>query len=1651
MNCVNINHPEFKKLLSDSGLNQEILKVKVGVWQSNNGLSNFPTLEDLNNERKAFQPLEINTDDIDNTILKFKEKNNLPGDMMVISLNKLSFDVKNQVLSDASKINKQAYLEGFDSGFNPLLEYKINSNSTLSNTEKIIVNTQNINDFKEFMNLKNINNQAQDSKLKEEMFDEDDNIQGEEQLFSPISNDDFLEDDLFDNNILSLHEWKNNRIKIKEKLEEIRNNYYKYNKLDKIKEINNLIEDLDNQINSIDTDDVNTVYEQTLEEITILSEILDNVDADPKNASNIIETSDMVNRVNALKQFFLATDITTNISYRDIEDTTNFNFYQQIKKMIPENDRIYLEHKIQSLSDSLERRTTDIVKSILINDDLIQYHLSNDKITLDDISKLNEYIENGDIDIDSLAKFFLGAYSGGGILGSLLASTRDKKLNEERGHVQERINSLMLSYKKLMSIKLPGSNLSIETLLYNKDVNGVRTNSLINRYTKSFNDSIKLLGLAKKEYYKNKNSNTYSDYMNYMKENFHAINPMKIKSIRDKYSNNTYIGKYFNQTDSDIDNYEKELIDKLGKTYFDIEIEKLTKHIDNFVEINETSGLSEQQLYIQNPFEFINNFESDNYNKADVNSNFRLDTKFITLIPKLDNKNYFNEDFSNIEKHPNSKELTDFYKDAYSLLNEYINPTLQSEGIYNNNLSLLEFETITENEIVKQLSLFGRVWHGLINSYYTMLNRYVDPNINRLNTLGVIDRKLQVGNVSYGKHEKRKLTEIYKRKSLNELYKIADKKGLNYTKPVTKVEEINFKDNISMSLAQSDINESTSMNLFDIINTSLEIAVNIRARKQTIGTLDTLKRYLAIMSKKNKNDTANNSLSNINDFLTVWADTNIYGYKYVGDISNLDKRNADRASLLTNIAKKEINFLPKNYNEAEKKLRKRLKEDLKNTSFDEEFNFSYKNIKYFKKKLNYFYKDNNGNVVKMTEKEFTKLYTDKLHDEIKELGTKVTTGSLMLGVMSNYIIKFLSENIRGGWMNRFQGVQSSLNKIASEEYNFGEKEYNKARYFLRGTNTRKYFFSDSFTKTKRGKRVQTAKMLLETLQLLQSRADDFSLQTQSDIARFGSKLTQFRMDFSINNPEWKNQAELILAFLQTVMVESNQKDNEGNPVMKPLFDGYDFIFKPGTLELKDEFDNEKNRTMWVNFENYEGKNDALLVTNTSKSLIHKTQGNYDNSDLIYAQSFVFGRLITMFKKYQFEATHEQYGTQKLDLRRGLLDVKGRKINLFEHTPTALMYILGQQNTIFTSVAASLLGASIAISTPLLLVGLGATVLPVGIMLYKSKINMRNTFDKKELLLSFDFAKEVAMRTANTLFSLPTYGKVHPFRNNISKINNKESAVKRGLTERDRKQLSENAQELASKFSIYTGSFLMSLALKSLYLMLKGPDDDEDEEVFLDKIVNVEKSMNAVINSRNSLISEIDKYTNPSAFKDDLTVMIFLQSLNNSYRYFKNIDKEQDKDGLVVATNIAKNLPIQTVLSNQVLKGINPERAIFEDERVYMTTDELDNKILKRGLKGQEEKLKRNIKDERKILKLKISKEIEKQVIEELPDASNRSIEKEVNKRTIKEMRRYNKRPSESYIEVYEELMDANGKSEEFKKYKLEYDETESLKEKLQSN
>lgn len=51
--CININHPEFKKLVEESKMNPLILKSKVGVWQEKNDTYDFPTLEELLNDNQT--------------------------------------------------------------------------------------------------------------------------------------------------------------------------------------------------------------------------------------------------------------------------------------------------------------------------------------------------------------------------------------------------------------------------------------------------------------------------------------------------------------------------------------------------------------------------------------------------------------------------------------------------------------------------------------------------------------------------------------------------------------------------------------------------------------------------------------------------------------------------------------------------------------------------------------------------------------------------------------------------------------------------------------------------------------------------------------------------------------------------------------------------------------------------------------------------------------------------------------------------------------------------------------------------------------------------------------------------------------------------------------------------------------------------------------------------------------------------------------------------------------------------------------------------------------------------------------------------------------------------------------------------------------
>lgn len=53
--CVNINHPEFKKLLNQSSLDPISLAADISIWQDKNDTDLFPTLEQLSNGEILYQ------------------------------------------------------------------------------------------------------------------------------------------------------------------------------------------------------------------------------------------------------------------------------------------------------------------------------------------------------------------------------------------------------------------------------------------------------------------------------------------------------------------------------------------------------------------------------------------------------------------------------------------------------------------------------------------------------------------------------------------------------------------------------------------------------------------------------------------------------------------------------------------------------------------------------------------------------------------------------------------------------------------------------------------------------------------------------------------------------------------------------------------------------------------------------------------------------------------------------------------------------------------------------------------------------------------------------------------------------------------------------------------------------------------------------------------------------------------------------------------------------------------------------------------------------------------------------------------------------------------------------------------------------------
>lgn len=1543
---------------------------------------------------------------MDCVINNFKKNFSIAENVNNIDLSQYPIQKEAEIRSYVEQANLEAQQEGyskplFELGFREVkrLNKHANHRDNISRIPFLKVMTENIQEFENHLQQE-LANEAdmrieRDANLSEDLtsFDQDELISNEalseqdrkDSLFSySVTNQDPLNLDP-----QSYFEWKQSLMDVKENLEKLIDRYTRLKDSEKLKEIYTTLEEIEKNIASIDASDPNNIYESSIREVELLDDFLNRINLNPEEGAQALDSYQLLPRIENLSQYFLAIDPKTGKSFKfeelDDDSSTIAQFYFDFKKGLNPEKSEELERKVADLQRKFERAQVAIVKGILTNDTLVKQLMEQGKRdsseaieetgraegwTQEDLDTVLDIIESGDVEISMMSRLFLGASSGGGILGQLLKSLRDNQLSRERGHTQERLTNLQGMWTKIKD-KFTTENDTqnfIISRLFKKDEFGVRTRELIQRYTPDFYQKAKDVKAEKGKFYQDMSRDNYKSWMDADKESFQRINPMMLSSIAAKYNTHPEFQKYFTYSDAEIYSYERELREKLGNVMYDIEVKRAADLIENYADALKYGTLTVEQEFRRNPFEFIKHYESANY--ADTKGAWYMEPNFVNRIPS--NKDmFFDDSFDVFEGKEHSEELADFYKEAYSLITEYINPVFRSEGVYRSSLELMTFEDMNERETTKSYNWFGKLSNTLAVLWANQRARYYDRRVNQQREQikqlqnKTFEKNLQVGYVGYAKQEHNRLTTIFNGMSNTELFKLAKDRGydVNSFPPIQASKAFSkFKNDLADSIARDQINESTSTNIFESIRNASFLANDINARRASVATLEAMKSYVKGI-KSDENQLGFDDPNNTRKFLDTWGDVNIYGYKFKEDM-----KEEKGEGLLSKATRVEMAWIPKYYSEAEKKIKSFIKDEKKNNNNGKsEYNFTKEDTQYFTGKDGNFYKSDVAGVVSKIERsEISSEYGSYLQSRLDELGVTTTVGGTALGIMTNIILSQLGFSPRGGMRNRGQGMNQTMATAASKRYGFNLKHYQLSRRFLMGTNTRKYILNENFKKSKRGQQIETFKLFQDAMQLHQNRADEMALDGKFDKVSGGTvdKIRTFWMDFSINNPEWHNQTEIMTSILQTVDVV----DKDG--VSHKFFDGktQESIYKPGTLELKDNFDTPDNRAMWVEFRETEsGKGDSLFTVSKIKHAIHQTQGNYDNNDIIAVQSSVSGKLATMYQRYLFENTNIQWGEHKVDIRSGEIGVRGRKVELFRHAPTAAVFLTGMHGIqIATGIAIGLSPVGWAIAGT----AMGTTL---GMAIYRKKLKLKNVLAKQELLLAMDFARETAYRLVNTPVTVLSYGTVSPLEKAIDKLQTKERAEKRNLTLKERLLLSESAQDISSKFLSYAKYTLWALLAKAAWLSFKSMadwDDDDEEEnksrlrKITEQVVDIEGYITALINDRNILMSENDKFSNPAVFIDEAAAVSYARTVSRNYDFIvKDLskwadgEKEWDSD----MTSKALISSVFVVKPNHLVKSVlSSDKGMFTDNRVYSGKSKLDKKIFDLEFKESEKSAKKKV-------------------------------------------------------------------------------------------
>lgn len=1274
-----------------------------------------------------------------------------------VKINITDFPNKNQIIDYVEKANYKAQVEGFNHElFN--IEYKRpkavtgHSNSRFNKPQvvRLTINEQNLDDYnyyvEEYLNPQTELQKDRAREYLETSFDLD-NKESNQALMDQgeaIFND--IDDALYSSHDSTGNEhkekdpdpnyflWRESMEDILYKAEETKKRLLsRRENRSKIRELNAMIKRYKKDIKDFDDTSESILKTTVMGEIEDLSRLLDMQNDDPIALAQIIETNQIRERIDILRDTFLAT--------ADGKIPTEMNEY--FRTNIEDLDSVI--RALDDVSAKMSNSMGAIMYGIVMNNDYVQQR-KREMTKPEQIAQweslhsmikdlLNSQNPATWRDGDSFFGLnFLGAEGYDNILINILTISRDIQQQKEAGITSLMMKKMKSAYEKVSKVRLPNGELLIDEI-FMKDDMGNTLSTLLSPFSREHFQNIGKINSFRAHFNRAKDNSTeqedaYGHWMDQLKDKVDFIDMTKIASFVASHTERgtTEFIEYFTHDAEEMKSYETEMRKKMGDIAFELELQNQREHVENFLADEFETSLEAKN---KNPLRFVKNFYSENFDMADTETGEFLlpQSDYLRFVPAIKNQALYNDKFRNIEK-ANIEGFKDFYNSTSALM-KYYKEAGEASG---QEMKVNEIPNLVSNlgrNALADLSFFGKIganlveaWRATFKVFYTGFHENPD---NYIFYNPETDRGFANNMSDYGSKEINKLVKLLLPKSLAEVSAKVREEGLHvpakffhksgaYVHEVLRDKKIaalnkRFEDGkldqkkldkrIKLVYAESEkvedfikaklihgiatkrMNKHRSMDLVQRISMAVASAESVNVRLGVRGMTSLIKDYADSQKLPN-----------------TLAFAQFYEAKNILKVGSMQVQNTFTKIERRKLKKLFFIFKTKKYTSAERIFREFLDREAKNLEDTDSFNFIYKyyddggkksSTRYFGKDGEYFFQEEGSEATTKLiggVDEMRRLYGEYLKQELDQLGKEPTVGMIVSGLAYNMFRGWLYNSLGTYFGNRFPGSSQNRQLAATGKYGITNSHLIVANRFLSGYGRNQFLGyitkAPIFGPTHKKKQEQWMIMnhLADRLKLLDLVAQDVFGGEGTDLGisggRLYDKLGQLALELPMGIPEVHNQMAPFIAYMQTVEIEQYDENGDISPVKVKLFDAKTMKFNidPNTMELLPKFRTPNNIENWEKFRaDSTGNNPIVSVVQKFKTFRSASQGNYNVDDPPRIQGTMSGTVATAFTKWAFGNTRVQYGKRKGDLVTLDVNYKGRKLVLMEHIPTMLTHFV----------------------------------------------------------------------------------------------------------------------------------------------------------------------------------------------------------------------------------------------------------------------------------------------------------------------------------------------------------------------------------------